>query len=275
MRVPVFQILKESFCHVWKHKLEWIKVGFAPFVLWTIGAAFMGLAYWWSCHSVGLYEIFIAPPMKEVIGENGFLSAFGNFLNSLIATIVYLIFFINGYRYVLLNEGGQRWWTLQLNMRLMKIILYALPLLLLRIICAFLAVMIIAGANYLFNNIILNMILGIFLGLSGLYLYFRIGLVFLLIATDKPKPLRTSWRLLKGNVLRVIGLFLLIGISVYFIILIGAGVLALAIENSSLAEGDTIIIVLDLIAGAVLLLIFWAVISKATTGVYQSLTETA
>ena len=69
---------------------------------------------------------------------------------------------------------------------------------------------IVLGARYSFMSIPLDIILGVVFFIYGFYLLLRISLYSVLIALDKPNPIRTTWVLLKRNVLRIIGLYFLL-----------------------------------------------------------------
>lgn len=275
MRIPVIQIFKESFVHVWAHKLEWLRVGFAPIVVFFGGMSFMLILYLAAgieLNAIMKGEITGLDPSSAtslLLVGLGIFIFFTTFV-----TAMYTLY-INGYRYSVLNEGGNRWWTLPLNMRLVKMILYTLLFSLFAVLCVLTTIGIVAGADYLFSNTILDVILGILIGLYGMYLLIRIGLLLLLIAIDKPNPLRTSWHLLKGNMLRFIGLMLTIGIVFSALTSIGKGVSIPLILFSDLNNSWVVGVVdiLKVLFEVFLILINWAVFSKAFALVYQSLTE--
>ena len=274
MHIPVIRIFKENFAQVWEYKLEWARVGFAPFLIWAVGAAFMGIANWWFGHPLAFYEIVMGSRLHENIGQDEFLPMAGSIVNSITSFIAELMLFINGYRYALLNEGGHHWWTFHFNRRLVKMVLYFFLFVFLFGIYVFVAMGIIGISQSLFDNTILNVSLGIFAGLYGLYIFFRLGLFPLFIAIDQIKPMAMSWRLLKGNVLRFIGLNILLMVSLLAILLLGAvlliPLLQVTMTNSFLNGGVSIL------AGLFLILmgfIYWSVFSKAGALVYEVLKD--
>jgi len=273
MTIQIMKIYKESFKNVWGHMLEWIRVAFAPFVVWALGFLFMAIVYWsegrWS------YDAF----MNQMQGlqspqEYTFLMGFSDFVYNIAYFIALASIYINGFRYAILEEGGDRWWTLHLNRRLVKTILYYLLIMVLGGIYVAISGGIVFGAHILFESIVLDVVLGALFAIYGIYLMYRIILTFPLIAIDQKKPIRVSWRLLKGNVLRLFGLIFLIIISLLLLGLAGVIVLGilgwvLALINPWLAG---IAALLLLVFGLFIWLLSWGVVSKAMSVVYKDLT---
>src|ERR1700722_12473986 len=189
MSIPIIKLFKESFQHVWKHRLEWTKVGFAPFIIWVLGLLPI---------VVVLSVLKVSPNAVSSYTENwrllfSILAIIIFFLTSIIAlTSTY----INCSRYAALREGGDCWWTLHLNRRFMKLILYGIFIIILGGIYLSISFSLYVGTIYLFGSMIPAVMVGLFLALLAIYLYYRVGLSFLLIALDHKKPMKLSWYLL-------------------------------------------------------------------------------
>ena len=91
-----------------------------------------------------------------------------------------------------------------------------------------------------FDNSTLNIITYILLLVFAYYFLCRIFLSFLLVAIDDSEPIKTSWRLMKGNVLKFSMLLALIIFSLFVVlflfVLISSGIeslLGLAINVDS------------------------------------------
>jgi hypothetical protein len=277
-----------SFRDVWGHKLEWFRVAFAPLVLWGLGALVISLVFG---HTLELHQVLMGQitggPMTNgdiANGEIVNIEVVDGAKTSLILAqtlyfIIYLIatlsLYINGFRYGVLHEGRNRWWTLHLNWRFVKLFLYMILLQILMGAYAAIAAGAVYGIHLLLENIGVDVILGLILGLYGIYILLRVSLYPLLISIDKVHPLRTSWALLKGNVLRLVGLFLLVGLALLgvalggFIVLLIVGIL-LALISPVLASASAILMILF---GALMIFLLWAVMTKALSLAYQGLVE--
>lgn len=276
MSIKIMNIYKESFHDVRHHMLEWARVAYAPALIWALGAAFMGIMYWSAGQSLELHHAMMGQTISSnKAGEAWFLVGFGNFIYFVTYIVSIMILYINGFRYGVLHEGGNQWWNLHLNKRVVKIALYSLLVGALAGIYVLVSAGIILVAQHLFESLALNIILGIFLTLFGLYALIRISLVQLLVAIDRSQPIRTSWTLLKRNVLRLLGLFFLVMVSILIIGIVGIAILALlgllfAFISPILAAPIAILIYLF---GIYVWFLNWAVTSKALSLVYTSLTE--
>jgi uncharacterized membrane protein len=111
--------------------------------------------------------------------------------------------------------------------------------------------------------------------LFGLYLLGRIALYAVVISIDQKEPIKTSWNLMKGNVLRLITLFILLWLTITLLGLFGSLILGSITLNLGL--GKTILASFGVFLGAlfgIFLIIFnWALTSKAMALVYQQLTD--
>jgi hypothetical protein len=274
MKIEIMRIFRESFRNVHEHKLEWLRVAYAPIVVWFIGVVFMSLVYW----SVGLwsYDALVSQMKGEPSTvEQPFIATFAHILYYITYFIAIFTLYINGFRYGVLGEGGDRWWTLHLNWRFVKMILYSLLIGILATIYILITGGIAIGAHFLVGSTALTVILGIVFVIFGIYLAIRISLTYLLIAIDQEKPIRISWRLLKGNVLRVLGLMLLIGIVISLVGL--AGIIVLGILGWILALISLWLVAIPILLFAafsiILWFVSWVVGTKALSLVYKTFTS--
>jgi hypothetical protein len=268
------KVYNESFQNVRSHKLEWMRVAFGPVLIWAIGALILGMAYVSGGHSFQIDKAFMGAEVYTGATNQGsaFLAiAHGIYMITYFIAIISL--YINGYRYALLQEGGDQWLTLQLNMRFVKFCLYSLLIGILGGIYIAIAAGIIIGAHALIANTGVNVILGILFFLFAFYLMFRIVLYPVLISIDQAEPIRTSWGLMKGNVLRFIGLSLLIMFTIFLIGIIGVVVLMVIGGIFSLVGPifTGLIVILGLIFAVFMTLLAWAVNSKMMGLIYQEL----
>ena len=274
MKIQIMQIFKESFKHVWSHMLEWLRVAFAPIIIFCSGLFVLFMfSIAGGVVSSGLTTNNI--PAEGLTPGGYFLLGLGILVFSVTFVVGIVNLAINGLRYGVLSEGGKRWWTLRLDWRFWKLLVYYLLISVLTVIYALIAVGIVMGAESLFNSVVLNVILGTLFALFGIYLMIRIGLTFLLIAIDQKKPLRRSWHLLKSNILRFFWLVFFVSITITIITMIGSVLLSLlgmllGYVNTSL--GDAVSIP-SFLWSVFIWFINWAVISKATAGVYKTFTE--
>lgn len=265
MSIPVLQIFSESFKNFNEHKLSWLRLAFAPFVLYFIGLMFMILVSFITGQAIEPHKV---PP--------SFLILFANVIYMIFAIIAGMSLYINGYRYGILNEGGDTWWQLQMNMRVVKLILYSLLIGLIVVGFVLLGAGIIVATQLLVHNVFLDVTIGILIGLYGFYALIRLSLIFPLISIDREKPLKTSWRMLKGNVLRLIGLMILITFVIGMIGLFGFLALLLIGIIFSLLSPVVSIVVLTLLGLPFIIfmwLLNWAVFAKAISLVYLSFSE--
>jgi len=276
MSIQIMKIYKESFHDVRHHMLEWIRVAYAPALIWAIGAAFMGILYWSAGHSLELHHAMLGQTIpSEKAGEVWFLISFANLIYYVTYFISIMTLYINGFRYGVLHEGGNQWWNIHFNKRFVKMILYSILIPVLAGIYMLISAGIIFVMQYAFDSIVVNITFGVLLTFFGMYALMRIGLVHLLIAIDRSHPIRTSWNLLKRNVLRFFGLLFLVTLSILIIGIVGIG--ALTLIGYILASVSPIlavpIVILIYLFGIYVWFLSWAVSAKALSLVYISFTE--
>ncbi len=258
------QIFRESFSSFKGNKLSWLRLAFAPFMLYVFGFFVIMVA-----------GIMSGQPIHTGQAPVGFWPVFAQILYFIFSIIASGSLYINGYRYGILKEGGDHWWLLQMNARLVKLILYSLLLGLIAIGFILLGVGIVFAAHMMAHSVFLNVLLGTVVGLFGFYALIRLTLLFPLIAIERENPLKTSWNLLKGNVLRLIGLSLIIGLKIIGIMLLGF--IAIGFVGYLLFLISPVLLVVPIVVGGLFIayiwLLNWAVMTKAISLVYLSFTE--
>lgn len=273
MSIKVMEIFNGSIKNVRTHLMEWVRVGFMPLMIWVFGYLFMIAMY----ASAGQLSLLTGGLVGEPTGAEEI--TFSIILGNAVYYIAYLIgmfnLYINGFRYGVLQEGGDQWWNLNFNMRFLKMILYTLLVGILSAIYVGLAIGIGFGIQTLTDLTVLTVIAGILLVIGGVYALIRLSLTFTLISIDQSQPLRKSWRLLKGNVLRLFGLNLLIALVVFLIAL--AGMIVIGLFAGLFIFISPWLAMLLIIPG-VLFFVFvwflsWALQSKALSLVLLSFTE--
>lgn len=290
MNIQIMKIYHESFHDVRSHKLEWMKVAFSPILIWALGALFVGLSYYLSTGHVFeidkvlmggalpqlMGEKFMGAPLPQEMPESSTLLSISQIIYHIMYFVAMICLYINGYRYALLKEGGDAWITLNLNMRFVKMALYTILITILAGTYLGISAGIIIGAHALFDNIGINVILGILLFIYLFYLMFRLTLYPVVISMDHAEPLKTSWRLMKGNILRLLGLVLLVTLTIMLIGLVGGIVVGLVSGLFSLVSPmlGILSLILWLLFAIFMILLGWAVNSKMLGLVYQELSTT-
>lgn len=267
------KIFSESMKNVRTHSMEWVRVGFVPFMIWFFGFLFLIAMY----TVAGQFSDITGGMMGQSAGpqELTFSIILGNAVYYMMYAIGMFNLYINGFRYGVLQEGGDQWWNLNFNMRFLKMILYTLLISVLAGIYVLAAFGVGFGIQTLVGSTGLTVIFGIALAILGFYALIRLSLAFVLISIDQSQPIQKSWRLLKGNVLRVLGLNLLIGLVVVLIAIVGF--IALAIFAGIFAFISPWLAGIVAIPGALFILFIsvfsWALQSKALSLVLLSFTE--
>lgn len=245
MKIPIIKFFKESYKHVFTNKLAWFKVGFAPVAL----LLFVELSFYiFKSINIDPKQEFIACPLLVLYGIGQFS------------------FWIKGYRYGILNEGGGKWWNMPSINQISLMLAYTILVGLLIFYSWYIEI-------FLFDKA--TSILGLFcflvVTIFGLYAWFRLSLVPPLISIGVDKPMRESWRLMRGNVLRMWGLTLLILLPV---LIIGAIIIASGWHTYFLSDItfsiDTAFVLPIMIAFSILC---WAIFTKASSLVYLFLSQ--
>lgn len=276
MNIQIMKIYKESFHNVRSHKAAWLRVAYGPVLIWALGLLLLGVAYVSEGHSFELQKIVGIGTMEvQQIQEASFFLTFSYITYNILYFIATFSLYINGYRYAIFQEGSNEWLSLNLNMRFVKMVLYTIFVSILAGIYLVISIGIIWGAHSLVANMAVNVIVGILLALYGVYLMFRIVLFPVAIAIDRKEPLKVSWHLMKGNILRFMGLSILVALTIVLIGMIGAAILG--ILGFILAMASPIFAGISLVVGLVFLifmvLLSWAVNSKVMGLIYLELAK--
>jgi hypothetical protein len=124
MRISVIKVFKESFEHVLKNMLSWVKLAFAPFVVLALGTLIQILIYAASGNMTHFDQAFFDQIADaKIMNQNSFITL-GNVISFISMCIMQYCLIINFYRYAVLDERGNDWWTLSLNIRFFKMIMY-------------------------------------------------------------------------------------------------------------------------------------------------------
>ena len=276
MKIQIKDILKESFKDVLDHKTEWVRVAFSPAGLWFLGLVFMISLHLWVGHPI-LPENSISNQALNIeqVREVPILISFSNIVYYIIYLIAIFNLYINGFRYAVFQEAGDRWLNLHLNRRFFKMILYSLFISIMAGLYVLTVTGITIGIHYSVESLILTATVATLLAVFGFYLILRISLSFLFISIDQENPINKSWKLLKGNVSRLLGLILLIWISIFLVSVIGIVILGIF--------GWILYLINPLLTGIALLFIIlfalcmwllsWAIVSKSLSLIYKDLKE--
>ncbi|MBP6950792.1 MAG: hypothetical protein KA112_00110 [Alphaproteobacteria bacterium] len=276
MKIKITTTLKESFKDVLAHKTEWVRVAFSPAGLWFLGLVFMISLHLWVGHpilpenSIGNQALNI-----EQTREIPTLIIFSNIVYYIIYIIAIFNLYINGFRYAIFQEAGDRWFNLHLNRRFFTMIVYSLLISIIAGLYALIVTGITIGIHYSVESLILTATVATLLAAFGFYLILRISLAFLFISIDQKKPINKSWKLLKGNVSRLLGLILLIWISIFLVSAIGIVILGIFgwifyLIHPPLAGIALLFIILFALS---MWLLSWAIVSKSLSLVYKDLRE--
>lgn len=262
MNIQIIKTYQESFHSVRSHKMEWLRVAFGPVLIWALGFFFLAMAYSSGGYSFEI-EKLVGGGTMVATQESG-LIVFANIVYQITYGVAMISLYINGYRYAVLEEGGHSWLTLNLNMRFVKMFLYAILIAILAGLYIAIVAGIIIGAHAASQSVGLDVFLGIIFGVIGFYLMFRILLYPVIISLDQSEPIRTSWRLMKGNILRFLGLIILVSLTILLIGLLGAIILGLltALFTAISPVLGILSLALWVLFGVYMVLLGWAINSK-------------
>lgn len=222
--IAIIKTFKESYIDVRGHLLSWVRVAFTPFLIYLIGVIAMGIGFYLSG---GMTYITAEGAVIQHAEQTSAAGGFFNFIYYVFYMLAILVWYINGFRYAALGEGGDKWWNFHWNKRLWKMFLYHLLVIVLFAVYGAIAAGVTIGSYFLAENAFLTALVGIVFGLGFFYLVGRLILVFLNVAIDKKEALRTSWHLMKGNVLHLIGLFILIWLAIIGLTIVGSTIIGL------------------------------------------------
>src|SRR5438445_13075693 len=100
MKIEIMKIYNESFQNVRSHKVAWIRVAYAPIVIWALGALFLAFSYIYGGHSFELKQVFLGS-MVESTGESSSLPLLAQFIYQLAYYLAMISLTINGYSYAI------------------------------------------------------------------------------------------------------------------------------------------------------------------------------
>lgn len=288
MKINIMETYKESFRNVRTHKRQWLKVATGPLVVWGVGFLLLLTAMISSGYLFGAFYLLLKDyiQIEEVPRETVFFTV-AHIIYNILFFVAMLSLELNGYRYAVLEETGDHFVNVTLNRRFLRFIIYMVLFQVLAGVYLTVSIGFVAGANSLLANDLLSTVLCVFLFFLGFYLMYRLSLFSILVSIDQGQPFKTSWRLMKGNVLRLIGLSILVGLKIFFIgILVGLFlaliwfVLAMPIDLFGVLTKSVILksrivlgVSLALLWVLFLVLYSWAVNSKVMGLVYQRLSD--
>ena len=211
LKIQIMKTYRESFYNVLSHKLEWVQAMLAPFLLLLLGLIVL---------------VFTILPVRDTVRLTGALKVegivlFGVLVFFFTSLISMVSLSINGYRYAILQRT-EGWFNLNLNMRFLKMALYLILYSLFFGLYSAVSARVVLGVDALLDNIGVTLLLSIILQLFAWFIMVRIALYPIAISIDQPKPIRTSWRMMKGNILRFLVLIFLIGLTLVLIGVVGA-----------------------------------------------------
>lgn len=222
--IAIIKTFKESYTDLRGHLLPWVRVAFTPFFIYLIGVIAMGIGFYLSG---GMTYITEEGAVMQHAEQTSAAGGFFNFVYYIFYMLAILVWYINGFRYAALAEGGDKWWNFHWNKRLWKMFLYHLLVIVLFALYGAIAAGVTIGSYFLVENAFLTALVGVVFGLGFFYLVGRLILVFLNVAIDKKEALRSSWHVMKGNVLHLIGLFILIWLAIIGLTIVGSTLIGL------------------------------------------------
>src|SRR3990167_6452360 len=113
MPIQVMQIFRESLKNVRTLSMDWVRVAFAPFMIWLFGFLFMIAMYGVD----GQFSVLTGNLMGQPapVQELTFSIILGNIIYYMAYFIGMFNLYVNGFRYGVLQEGGDQWWNLNLD----------------------------------------------------------------------------------------------------------------------------------------------------------------
>lgn len=290
MKIKIMEIYKEGFHSIRTHKREWLKVATGPVLVWAIGLFILISAMISTRYYFGVFTLL---PSHLHIHEGSSNTFFFNF-----AYVIYHILFfiaiinleINGYRYAIVEEKGKGLITVAVNRRFFRFIIYMIIFQTLIGIYITAIAGIVAGVNSFLERGEIGVLLASFLILWGIYINYRVTLFPLIIAVDQHQPFKTSWKLVKGNVLRLIGLSIVVTFMILLIGILSGLVMALiwflaavlfGLLGDLLGITEGIILGFRVTLGVIMVVLWilflvlfaWALNSKVMGLIYQRLSD--
>lgn len=217
--IAVRKTFKKSCKEIWNHPLNWIRVVFLPFVICALGFAFMVAVFL----STGQHQfIFLGGVLEQTVPATSPFGIFAQFVYYVTCFVAVTGLYVKGFRYAALKKGGDKWWEFPFDIRLIKMFLYYLLITFLIALYVGISTGITVSLLLFLESTFVTVLLSVGFSILGVYLITRLVLTFLYVAIDKEKALRTSWRVMKGNVWRFLLLVVLISLAVLGLIIAGS-----------------------------------------------------
>lgn len=206
-KLPIWQTTKQSFTFVYYHFMNWMRLASAPFAIMLLAGILVLVMGGTAAYVVDGNEQAVAGMEMEAMG-----AGLGVLLVVFIANLVaFLMFAVNAYRYVMYNEGGEKWFEFRFDHYMWRLFLYTLLVFLIFAAAGGVVGGITAGVAMM-DISSLTVAVGVVLGLIMLYYVVRFFFVLPLVALGIEKPIHESMSLTKGRVLRLLGLIILVAI---------------------------------------------------------------
>lgn len=208
-KLPIWQTTKDSFKFVYHHYINWMRLASGPFIIIVLAGIFVMAMGGTAAYMMNGHENALAGMEVEALG-----AGLGVVAIAVIANIIaFLMFSVNGYRYVMYNEGGEKWVEFRFDHYMWKVFLFSFLVLLVLA----LAGGIVGGVAALFHMLdisFLTVLVGAIGALAVVYLALRMMFVVPFAAIGMEKPIKYSMELAKGRVLRLFGLIFLVSLLI-------------------------------------------------------------
>ena len=211
-KLPIWQTTKDSFKFVYHHYMNWMRLASGPFVIIVLAAIFVLAMGGTATYMMTGQENALAGMEVEAMG-----AGIGVFAIAVIANLIaFLMFSVNGYRYVMYNEGGHKWIEFRFDHYMWKVFLFSLLVVLILALVGG----VVGGVTALVHMLdmsFLTVLVGAIGALAVIYLALRMMFVIPFAAIGMEKPIKYSMELAKGRVLRLFGLIFLVSLLVALI----------------------------------------------------------
>ena len=211
-KLPIWQTTKESFKFVYHHFMNWMRLASAPFVIMVLAGIFVMAMGGTAAYVMDGHQNELAGMEMEAMG-----AGMGVMVVAFIANMVaFLMFAVNGYRYVMYNEGGDKWVEFRFDKNMWRVFLFSL----LVILILALAGGVVAGVTAfvaMMDMTTLTVVVGSLGALAVAYLTMRMIFVVPFAAIGMEKPIKDSLEVAKGRVIRLFLLILLVTVLVVLV----------------------------------------------------------
>lgn len=271
MNIQIKKTYKEAVRNLRTHKMEWARVACAPVILWVLGFLLLAIVYGAGGYSIEIEKLITGETAIETQKSAWFI--FAGTVYQIAYGVAMISLYINGYRYAVLKDRKDKWFTMNFKMRWIKMLLYMILIGILSGLYLTIVGAIIVGFHFASQSIALDVILGIIAAVIAIYLLLRIALYPTIISIDRSGPLSNSWRLMKGNLLRLLGLFILVAVTILVVGIIGSIILGIITAIFALISStlNIISVILWLLFALFMTLLTWAFTTKVMGLVYLEL----